>query len=274
MIIDAHAHLDFSTKESMMRDFDRYRSTMDGVDLRGTMLMGGSVDTIDFFPENERLIELSQQHRWIFPIVNFDPPQASRECLRAIEQWIDQGHCYAVKLYPGYDPFYPAEDPWCRELCAVLVDRSVPLIIHTGDTFTSYGRLRYSHPLNVDDVAVDNPSLSIVFAHIGMPFGETATALLRKNPLVHSDGSGLFYSDEYDAEEVFLKELKRYFFFIFAQIRTTKKIHFGGDFPFTNPLHHVMFWQDFFRDFPDPDEATHRFFFENARSLFKLPLEG
>ncbi len=259
----------------MQRDFDRYRASMEGVDLRGVMLMGGSVDTIDFFPENERLIELSQRHRWIFPIINFDPPNANQECLRAIERWIDQGLCYAVKLYPGYDPFFPAEDPRCRELFALLDERPVPLIIHTGDTFTSYGRLRYSHPLNVDDVAVDHPSLSIVIAHVGMPFIEAATAVLRKNPLVRADGSGLFYSgDEYDAEEVFLQELKRCFFLVFAHLRSTTKIHFGGDFPFTNPLHHVMFWQDFFRDLPELEEATHRFFFENARSLFKLPVEG
>jgi predicted TIM-barrel fold metal-dependent hydrolase len=70
-------------------------------------------------------------------------------------------------------------------------------MIHTGDTFDPHGKIRYSHPLNIDDVTVDNPSLKIVVCHIGNPWIRDCMEVLykNKNKNVHADISGLVLGD-------------------------------------------------------------------------------
>ena len=61
-----------------------------------------------------------------------------------------------LKLYPGYEQFYPY-DRLCQVTYDLAQEFDVPVMIHTGDTFNPKGKLRFSHPLTIDDVAVDNP---------------------------------------------------------------------------------------------------------------------
>lgn len=43
-------------------------------------------------------------------------------------------------------------------------------MIHTGDTFSNVSKIRFSHPLNIDEIAVDNPDLTIIMSHPGNPW--------------------------------------------------------------------------------------------------------
>jgi len=66
-------------------------------------------------------------------------------------------------------------------------------MIHTGDTFLKQGKLRFSHAINIDDVAVDNPDLKIVMCHLGNPWFLDCEEILYKNKNVYGDISGLFF---------------------------------------------------------------------------------
>ena len=53
------------------------------------------------------------------------------------------------------------------------------------------GRLKYSHPLTLDDAASAFPDVQFVMCHFGNPFLSEAAAVMEKNPNVAADLSGL-----------------------------------------------------------------------------------
>lgn len=272
-VIDAHVHFDCSSDEAIRADQERYARLMDDVSLDAALVMAKSTYHIEFFAEHERLLELSQRDERIFPIINVDVPYADDACFAATEEWLSEGLAVAAKMYPGYDPFYPHEHPRALELAAMMDRLGKPLIVHTGDTVVPEGRLRYAHPLHVDELAVRFPTLKIVMAHIGNPFFDAAQAVIYKNGNVVADGSGLFVSrsDEFTLD-FYLDELIKRFRFVFAYIDSDEAVHFGGDFPFTNPRHHVEFWLAVCRRLEFSEAETRRLFYENARQVFDLPL--
>jgi predicted TIM-barrel fold metal-dependent hydrolase len=70
--------------------------------------------------------------------------------------------------YCGYEHYYPYDKRY-QQVYDLCVESKAPVMIHTGDTFLKQGKLRFSHPINIDDVAVDNPDLKIVKCHLGNP---------------------------------------------------------------------------------------------------------
>ena len=69
-----------------------------------------------------------------------------------------------------------------------------------------------------------------------------------------------------------LSELVRRLRFLFAYVDSAEEIHFGGDYPFTTPTHHVRFWEMVTRELDFTEEEKHLLFYENARRVFHLPL--
>ena len=65
----------------------------------------------------------------------------------------------------------------------------VPVTIHTGTSVFPGARSRFGDPMDVDDVAIDFPKLTILLAHGGRPLWmEAAFFLVRRHPNVHPRG--------------------------------------------------------------------------------------
>ena len=67
--------------------------------------------------------------------------------------------------------------------------------------FQISAKLKYAHPLNVDEVAVDNPGVKIIICHLGNPWILDCQEILYKTKNVYADISGLFCgvpSNEYE----------------------------------------------------------------------------
>jgi predicted TIM-barrel fold metal-dependent hydrolase len=45
----------------------------------------------------------------------------------------------------------------------MAIEYDVPVMFHSGDTYAPTGKLKYSHPLPIDDLAVDYPDLQIAW---------------------------------------------------------------------------------------------------------------
>ena len=67
----------------------------------------------------------------------------------------------------------------------------LPVVFHTGDTYSPRAKLRYARPLLIDDVAVDHPDTRFVLAHLGNPWLTDAAEVVYKNVNVWADLSGL-----------------------------------------------------------------------------------
>jgi Predicted metal-dependent hydrolase of the TIM-barrel fold len=112
-------------------------------------------------------------------------PENREPSLAAFEELLGTGHCVGIKLYPGYHAVYPGDRrnyPFYE-----LAERyDVPVVFHSGDTASSRGLLKYSHPLEVDEVAVAFPRVRFVIAHYGSPWIVDATEVaIKKRQCVH-----------------------------------------------------------------------------------------
>jgi hypothetical protein len=129
-----------------------------------------------------------------------------------------------IKLYPvlaGFDPTDRRVGPFYA-----LAERlGLPLLWHMGANPVASGRLRYSTPILLDDVAVEFPKLKMIIAHMGHPWQRDTALVVRKNPNVFTDVSGLWFRpyQGYDA------------LMIAREWGIEGKLLFGSDYPLWTP---------------------------------------
>ncbi|TSC82320.1 MAG: amidohydrolase 2 [Parcubacteria group bacterium Gr01-1014_19] len=139
------------------------------------------------------LVKLAGGNAKISIIGSFDLAQNSKKELRELENLLKEKKIVGIKIYTGYQHFYPT-DKRCAPIYKLCEKYNVPVIFHSGDTLMGYikdPKLKYSHPLHIDDLATDRPNLKIVIAHMGNPWLLDCAEVLYKNPNVYADISGL-----------------------------------------------------------------------------------
>ena len=146
---------------------------------------------------------------------------------------------------------------------------SLPFIFHTGDTYSPRAKLKYAHPLPVDDVAVDHPDVSFVLAHLGNPWLMDAAEVVYKNANVWADLSGLAVGDEGsftdEARQDVLRDAAAALGRAFRYAERPNRFVYGSDWP----LAPMWPYRDFIRAVI-PEAFHEQVFEENARRLFGL----
>jgi predicted TIM-barrel fold metal-dependent hydrolase len=104
----------------------------------------------------------------------------SRTDLFTMEERIQAGLVKRIKLYPGYEN-YAINDPSLETVRRIAAKHDVPVMIHTGDTYSKNAKVRQAHPLLVDDLAVDYPEVKFVICHLGNPWFQDTAEVLYKN---------------------------------------------------------------------------------------------
>jgi len=123
---------------------------------------------------------------------------------REISDYINAGLIKGLKFYPGYEPFYPYDNR-LKVFYDLATEYNIPVIFHSGDTYSPKGRIRYSHPIHVDEVAVDNPEMKIVICHVSHPWIKDCMEVMYKNKNVHADISRFVLGDFSEKFEQYLK---------------------------------------------------------------------
>lgn len=164
--------------------------------------------------------------------------EGDRSDLDALGQRLRDGQVRGVKLYPGYQP-YPINDPSLDAVYDLAAKYQVPVLIHTGDTYAKGAKLRYAHPLLVDDVAVDHPDVTFVMCHAGNPWFVDAAEVLYKNDNVYADISGLTLGAfEADFERLMVRRLAEMIDYLGTDER---KLMYGSDWPLVSMAAYVEF---------------------------------
>jgi uncharacterized protein len=184
--------------------------------------------------------------------------------LRELADFLRGGLVKGLKLYPGYEPFYP-HDHRLRVVYDLAEEFDVPVMIHTGDTYTPKGKLKYAHPLEVDEVAVDHPNVKFVICHLGNPWLVDAMEVVYKNQNVYADFSGLILGEFTEAFEDYMEEQIGE---VILYAGEPRKFLYGSDWPICSMKSYVSF----VRQLKLPDADRHAIMYENARNLFRLPL--
>jgi hypothetical protein len=170
-----------------------------------------------------------------------------------------------LKLYPGYEPFYPG-DPKLTPAYLLAEEFDVPVMIHTGDTYAPSGKVKYAHPLHVDEVAVDFPRVKFLICHLGNPWFRDCMEVVYKNDNVYTDISGLTLGHFDDRFEAYMRQqLKE----MILWGVNPNRVLYGTDWPLVSMESYLEFMEEL--KLPPRDKAL--MFFENAAALFKLDLK-
>lgn len=71
-------------------------------------------------------------------------------------------------------------------------ERGLPVTVHTGTSIFPGARCKYGNPMELDDVAIDFPDLTIIMAHGGRPLWmDEAFFILRRHRNVYLELSGI-----------------------------------------------------------------------------------
>ena len=196
-------------------------------------------------------------------VAGFTIDNHTQEDLENYKRWLKDDIIKGIKLYCGYEHHYPYDERY-QIVIDMCIEFGCPLMIHTGDAFSHRAKVKYSHPLNVDDVAVDNPELKIVMCHIGNPWITDCQEILYKNKNVFADISGLIVGDFTLAGEIHytnkIKEILNY-------VDSPHHLLYGSDWPISNMTSYITFVQKLELD----KESLELLMFKNVKSIFKIP---
>ena len=218
---------DLDTKEYFLETYGRYGMT------GGIMMGNGGIEKQgDSLPDG------------FYYCVGLDQIACTddiREALPAIEKHLQREKCVGVKLYPGYVPLYPHDECYV-EVLELLLNYNKTLAVHTGMLAALSGKLKYAHPIHLDDIAVDYPELRIVMCHFGNPFLAEAAAVMEHNRNVYADLSGLleglFVTEHFvKTEELYISNLKTWI----RYIGEPERFLFGTDWPAVKCDEYVKF---------------------------------
>jgi len=184
---------------------------------------------------------------------------------KKIEAGIKEKKYGCIKIYLGYVHAF-ANDPGYLPLYDIAAKYNVPVVFHTGDTYSVKAKLKFSDPLTVDEVAVDYPKVTFVIAHVGNPWIQSAAEVAYKNPNVYLDGSALLIGHLANYSE---EELRKYVIeplqYVYGYVENPQKLMFGTDWPLSGMKDYITAFKQAI-----PKEHWDDVFYKNARRVFHM----
>ncbi|WP_312117842.1 amidohydrolase family protein [Brevibacillus reuszeri] len=256
-IIDAHMHL------SHIEEFKRTATEQSFVDYsvegllqeyaeNGVVLgigMGLTEKQKDGFPDAEAITPMGLDLTDELPqnlvyCLGINPFKLDEAALQRMEQDLQKPNVVGLKIYLGYYPFY-AYDHVYDPIYALAATYQVPVVFHTGDTYSERGLLKYSHPLTLDEVAVKHRDVNFMMAHFGDPWVLDGAEVVYKNRNMFADLSGLIVGDAANCQR--LKDSPLFFSHLRHAITYCDhydKFLFGTDWPLAPVKSYIEFVQE------------------------------
>ena len=172
------------------------------------------------------------------------------DCLTEFEKMEKEYGLSGMKLVPCMQHFF-LNDKRLFPVYEKAAASGMPILAHTGGDPLP-GRELYGHPRDVDEIASTFPDLTIIMAHMGIPFFEETKAILRKHNNVFTDiafsvvyDDVLSFSERHDIDASFLTHA----FWNETLSSLIKdfgyeKVLFGSDFPFVKPSRAIKAFLD------------------------------
>jgi predicted TIM-barrel fold metal-dependent hydrolase len=268
LIIDCHVHLNRYEPDEPAKLADRYRLLRDEMaenDVDRAFVLSSYKVTPDR-PGVTELLDVIDDDPSLRVVAGISYNDYRAHDLADLRVLLREGRIIALKLYPGYEAFY-VHDARLRVVYELAAEFNVPVMIHTGDTFDPKGKVKYAHPLEVDEVAVDFREVTFVICHLGNPWITDAMEVIYKNDNVVADISGFTVKH-------FQERFERY---MLAQLGEAiaysgdpHSILFGTDWPICD----MGAYQRFVAKLDLTDEEREDIMWRNAARIFRLPVES
>jgi len=180
-IFDAHIHTEFSGApdplSGITATLERYLA-----DRKRAGVVGALTDSASPCQQVEDLMMHGIHRCAVIGSSEFTP--------ESIEVDLNRGLCRAIKINLGFIHKY-ASDSCFLPIYELAARYNIPLLFHTGDPGWAKAKIKYAHPITLDEVIVDYPSVNFVLVHAGNPWFETAAVITDKNPNAFLELSGL-----------------------------------------------------------------------------------
>ena len=264
-IIDCHTHVnnyhheDLESLQQCLNDLQR-EMRRNRIDIA---LVLTSYKVAPGRPSTREVVRATRDFTNVYIVAGISYEHFSPEQLTELREYLRDGSVRGLKLYPGYEPFYPGDEK-LRGVYELAAEFGAPVMIHSGDTFTPQGKVKFAHPLHVDEVAVDYPDVNFIICHLGSPWFRDCMEVVYKNRNVYTDISGLVLGDFSDRFEEFMhKQIQE----MLAYGVEPDKVLYGTDWPISS----MESYLEFMEELRMPEKDRRKIMYENAARLFKLP---
>ncbi len=264
MIIDCHTHLNRYDEGAPAALEDRYRALKADMQRSGVdyALVLSSYKVNENRPSAQEILEVVGDDPQIGVVAGVSYYNYRAHDLADLRVLLRTGQIKGLKLYPGYEAFY-VHDARMRVIYELAGEFDVPVMIHTGDTFDPKGKVKYAHPLEVDEVAVDFREVTFVICHLGNPWITDAMEVIYKNENVVGDLSGFTLGRfEERFERFMLQQINE----VVAFAGNPSSLLYGTDWPICDMESYVRF----IRNLELSDEETTLIMWRNTDRIFKL----
>lgn len=267
MIIDAHTHIGAMGKDDSVVTVADLLQSMDEAGIDISLIIANDVIVPDEWrgvPADDILAQCAGNKR-LKVIGNISIGRDIPAQLRHLQEYIEASIVVGVKLYPGYENFYPTDKRLqpVYEFCQAF---HVPVVLHTGLLMVgSSGVEQQTHSAGIDKIATQFSQLTIVMAHCGNPWITEAARVVSHHHNVYADLSAFF--SEYEPISVqektdFQQKMKEF-------VRITgnlRKCLFGTD----RQLYSQQEYLEAVRELPMDEEECELVFWKNATTVFRL----
>ncbi|GHV28617.1 hypothetical protein FACS18948_7410 [Clostridia bacterium] len=192
-------------------------------------------------------------------------PALSKESIAGAETQLRNPQCVGVKIYAGYCPL-PIMDEAFRPYYELASAYNKPVAVHMGVTASPNALLKHCHPLQLDELAVNYPNLTIVMCHFGNPWLMDAAAVVEKNNNVFVDLSGIIAGafslpDYLRSQSQYVDTLRMWINYV----ERDDAFMFGTDWPLVNLEEYIRFVSELI-----PQSKWDDVFYNNAKAVYKL----
>ena len=265
-IIDCHVHLNNYHEQvamSLEESVDRLQAAMGEAGVTYALVLTSYIVS-PHRPSTAQVVKAIEQVQSLGVVAGISYRHYKQRDLREMADFLAAGLVKGLKIYPGYEPFYP-HDRRLQVVYELAEEFDVPVMIHCGDTYSPTGKVKYAHPLEVDEVAVDHRNVKLVICHLGNPWLVDAMEVVYKNPNVYADFSGLVLGEFTEAFEDYMEEQIAE---VILYAGEPSRFLYGSDWPICSMKSYV----EFVRQLKLPEQDRALILYENSRQLFKLPL--
>lgn len=225
-IIDTHAH------PFCEEDLATYRLKANGC-VKKTLVLHNKMN-LDGSPFSmDELLRFVETHDDLVMVGSVRTDQPIEPQVTYLETLFKAKKIVAVKMYPGYEHFYPSDRNLVYPVAELCRSFGKPIIFHGGDVWdpdpADRALLRYSYGVaeHVDELAGDFQDLNVVIAHFNFPKLIECANVVSKRKNVYTDISGTIDSSDVRLLDQYCADLIRVLTY-FPNARG--KVMFGTDY--------------------------------------------
>lgn len=264
MKIDSHVHISIfeNNAEDLKGAFAALIKNMEKNSIDYAIVIPDNIENSLDIADLEKARELIKGDSRFFLIGSPQIIQRGSSEVDKYRKLLEEGVIKGIKLFPGHDPYYPADEK-CLPYYELCQNLNVPVLFHTGANSGDFDCSKWNDPKYIVEIAQKYPKLKLVIAHYFWPKLDYCYEITKDIANIYFDISGM--ADEEVLEnsggidkmrEVLSKTIKD----------RPDKVILGTDWPMCKVENHIDIVKSLNLDL----ETEKKIFSENAIKLYGL----